>query len=320
VLGKADVQIAGYVGERIGDAASPVLGALSQPIQATRRALDRVGEMLAVYEENARLREENRRLLAWQAEAARLSVQNRALREMLKVPATEQAPAWTTARVVGDAGGPFVHSLLIDAGAERGVRKGMAALTPEGLAGRVVSVGRRRAPGPLITDFDSKIPRRRRALARPRDPGGDNGAEPPPLPADDPELRVGDLVLTSGDGGLCRRARSAGERRRRSAGRVRPFVDWSGSTPLCSSTRCRRPRRTGGPPPCRPVPAAPAGPRGRGARRCPRVDHSCAACCRRDALLAVLVDLLPLPDSAPQSLAPSLTVCVFAFWTLVRPS
>ncbi len=37
------------------------------------------------------------------------------------------------------------------------------------------------------------------------------------------------------------------------------------------------------------------------------------------ALLAVLVDLLPLPNSAPQSLAPSLTVCVFAFWTLFRP-
>lgn len=36
-------------------------------------------------------------------------------------------------------------------------------------------------------------------------------------------------------------------------------------------------------------------------------------------LLAVLVDLLPLPNPAPQSLAPLTTVCVFYFWTLYRP-
>ena len=34
---------------------------------------------------------------------------------------------------------------------------------------------------------------------------------------------------------------------------------------------------------------------------------------------AVLVDLLPLPNPAPQSLAPFTTVCVFYFWTLYRP-
>lgn len=34
---------------------------------------------------------------------------------------------------------------------------------------------------------------------------------------------------------------------------------------------------------------------------------------------AVLVDLLPLPDPGPQSLAPLTTVCVLYFWTLYRP-
>lgn len=37
------------------------------------------------------------------------------------------------------------------------------------------------------------------------------------------------------------------------------------------------------------------------------------------ALLAVLVDLMPLPDAAPGSPAPNATLCVVAFWTLVRP-
>lgn len=37
------------------------------------------------------------------------------------------------------------------------------------------------------------------------------------------------------------------------------------------------------------------------------------------ALVAVLFDLLPLPDSAPHSLAPSVTICVFAYWALLAP-
>ena len=37
------------------------------------------------------------------------------------------------------------------------------------------------------------------------------------------------------------------------------------------------------------------------------------------ALIAVGIDLLPIPSSAPQSLAPFVTVCVFAYWTLAVP-
>lgn len=37
------------------------------------------------------------------------------------------------------------------------------------------------------------------------------------------------------------------------------------------------------------------------------------------ALLAVAIDLMPLPTTAPQSLAPFVTVCVVAYWTLMAP-
>ena len=36
-------------------------------------------------------------------------------------------------------------------------------------------------------------------------------------------------------------------------------------------------------------------------------------------LLAVVLDLLPLPNTSPQSLTPFFTVCVFAYWALVSP-
>ena len=230
VLGKADLKLADYVGGSIGDLATPVLAVFGQPLLAARQGLDRFGELLAVYRENERLREENRRLLAWQAEAARLSVQNRELRDMLNIPEVERAPAWTSARVVGDAGGPFVQTFLIDAGAERGVRKGMAAVTPQGMVGRVIAVGRHSSRVLLITDYNSKIPV---TVERSGDHAvleGDNSAQPAlrflPL---NPSFQVGDLVLTSGDGGLMPAGlligRISAVDKRKVA--VTPFADWS---------------------------------------------------------------------------------------------
>ena len=64
----------------------PCCECFNRPVAAVRTGFDRVGAMLAVYDENARLREENRRLLGWQAEAAKLTVQNQALRRDAECP------------------------------------------------------------------------------------------------------------------------------------------------------------------------------------------------------------------------------------------
>ena len=157
-------------------------------------------------------------------------MQNRALRRMLNVPAADQAPAWITARVVGDSGGVFVHTLLLDAGAEQGVAVGMAAMTPQGLAGRVIDVGRRSARVLLITDFNSRIPV---VVERSGDQAilqGDNTrAAGAALPAARPDLRAGDRVLTSGRGGLLPPGLMVGQIGAVGDGdaAVRSLVDWS---------------------------------------------------------------------------------------------
>ena len=99
LLGKADMKLANLAAEHLNDAVVPVLELLNRPVAVIRTGFDRVGALLAVYDENARLREENRRLLGWQAEAAKLSVQNQALRRVLNVPPVADAPSWTTARI-----------------------------------------------------------------------------------------------------------------------------------------------------------------------------------------------------------------------------
>ncbi len=203
VLSKADLKLVRTLEEVVADGMAPVMALVREPVVAARRVAERFGRFLAVYEENARLREENRRLLEWRARAVRLEVENRGLREMLAMSAPEAAPRRTVARIVADAGGPFVQTRLIDAGSRRGVREGMAVVDERGMVGRVVQVGEESARVLLLTDFNSRIPV---VVAGSRDQAllvGDNTPYPKlrflPL---SPGFRLGDRVLTSGADGL----------------------------------------------------------------------------------------------------------------------
>lgn len=203
VLAKANEDVASALTTRIADALVPVLGALNQPIAASRRLAEVPGSWLAVREENARLREQNERLLEWQRTARRLALENEALRRMVNLATTTALPTAVSARVVADTGGAFVHTVLVDAGAAQGVVEGMAAVNRRGLVGRVIDVGERSARVLLLIDLNSRIP----VMVEPsRDQAilaGDNTDQPGLefLPIN-PHLSIGDRVVTSGRGGM----------------------------------------------------------------------------------------------------------------------
>ncbi|MGH6896819.1 MAG: rod shape-determining protein MreC [Geminicoccaceae bacterium] len=202
-VGRADVHVLERVGTTIGDVVTPVLEVLTQPVAASRRLVEGVGALIALRAENARLREQNRRLLDWQSAARQLSLENEALRQVLNYRADPGRPTAVTGRVIADAGGPFVHTVLINVGADHGVAGGMAAVNERGLVGRVIEVGRRSARVLLLTDFNSRIP----VMVEPsRDQAilaGNNTRQPAlvflPL---NPRLAVGNPVVTSGRGGV----------------------------------------------------------------------------------------------------------------------
>jgi rod shape-determining protein MreC len=203
IVGRADVDALERLGTRIADIMTPALGTLIHPITATRRLAEGVGELLALRAENARLRAENQRLLDWQSVARQLSFENAALRQVLNYRADSGRPTAVTGRVVADAGGPFVHTVLINVGTDDGVARGMAAVNERGLIGRAIDVGRRSTRVLLLTDFNSRIP----VMVEPsRDQAilaGDNSRQPTLvfLPRN-PRLAVGNLVVTSGRDGV----------------------------------------------------------------------------------------------------------------------
>jgi rod shape-determining protein MreC len=229
IIGKADVRLLEAVNTRVTDALAPVLDFVVQPINASRRLAQTVGELVALRAENVRLREQNARLLEWQSVARQLALENTALRQVLHVEAEDEHPTAVTARVVADSGGPFVQTVIVNAGTERGVVAGMAAMNERGLVGRVIEVGQRSARILLLTDFNSRVP----VMVEPsRDQAilaGDNSREPGLvfLPIN-PRLSVGDRVVTSGRGGVLPPGLAVGVVSRVVEGKVvvTPLVDW----------------------------------------------------------------------------------------------
>ncbi len=229
VIGRADPALTERVRTALADSAAPVLDLLTQPVVVARRAGEAVQNWLFLHNENARLREENERLLHWQEVARRLEQDNGNLRRLMK--ANFDPPfVFITARVVADSGGPFVRTVLMYAGERDGVSKAQAVVADVGLIGRVAEVGQRASRILLFTDLNSRIPVVAGRFDYRGVLSGDNSERPRldylPIGA---ELEVGDRVVTSGDGGVFPPGLPVGTVASIKDGvaRVQPFVDLS---------------------------------------------------------------------------------------------
>lgn len=184
------------------DTLTPIMDALARPMGAVGTVVANARDYVSLRADNEKLRADNVQLKDWQNAAAALQKENRELRALLHFK-TEPGLAYISARVIADTGGAFARGLIVTAGKVDGVREGMAAMTGDGLVGRVVEVGDWSSRVVLITDLNSRIPvaivgsGERAILA------GDNSATPKLqfLPQD-AVLASGVSVVTSGHGGV----------------------------------------------------------------------------------------------------------------------
>lgn len=202
LLSKAETIVVEKVSTLVVDVFAPIMDVLSRPAAAVNDAVKTVRGLANLREENIRLTRENERLLVWQEAARRLASQNQALQSLLDFKPGPNSQSIAT-RVIADSGGAFVRSVVVSAGDRDGVRKGQAAVSGAGLAGRVATAGHRSARILLITDINSRVPvliesSRDRAIL-----SGDNSAMPRLtfLPAN-ASIKAGDRVVTSGHGGV----------------------------------------------------------------------------------------------------------------------
>ena len=157
LLGKADALLMERLRTHATDAMAPILDALSRPMATLSEGVAEVRQLADMRAQNAELRRHKARLLEWQTVARRLEAENETLRALLNFRPAPEA-RFVTARVIGDAGGAFAHSVILNAGADAGIVKGQAAVTGDGLVGRVTDVGARSARVLLLIDINSRIP------------------------------------------------------------------------------------------------------------------------------------------------------------------
>lgn len=165
-----------------------------------------VGDLATLRERNAELEQMVASLTIENLRLSEVEAENERYRRLLDFaadrPSYDYKGAHIVGRVVSSEPGSFVQSVLIDVGSNNGIEPGMPVVTERGLVGRIVEVYSNAARVLLITDGDSSVNAmlqntRMRGILRGR-------VNQPPLmsylPPDQPVL-VGDIVVTSGEGG-----------------------------------------------------------------------------------------------------------------------
>jgi rod shape-determining protein MreC len=229
LVGKAEVVVVDRTRAAVINAAAPVLDVLSRPITSATAAYHHVAGLFDAYSENQALKAEIARLKSLEQVSAKLAAENNMLRALTRFQ-PDGALNFVSARVVGEGGGPFVRSVLINAGARDGVARGQAVIDGDGLIGRITDVGSGASRILLLTDLNSRVPvviedtRERAILA------GDN-TEQPALAYLPPDARIstGQRVVTSGSGGALPPGLPVGTVvvGRDGVPRVQPFVAWN---------------------------------------------------------------------------------------------
>lgn len=174
-----------------------------------------------IWEQNQELKRELQQMKAWKEAAVQLEQQNAKLLALNNVRLDPKLTS-VSGVVIADSGSPFRQSVLLNVGAQDGVRDGWAVMDGLGLVGRISGVGNSTARVLLLTDTSSRIPvtiqpSGQRALLT-----GDNSAAPLlDFLENDDLVRPGDQVVTSGDGGVFPAGRLVGQLTRGRDGRLR---------------------------------------------------------------------------------------------------
>jgi rod shape-determining protein MreC len=226
-LGKADLSALRNIRMGSSDFLAPVIDFVSSPIRGIETMVEGVRTVASLRAENVRLQGENDLLKRWRRRAEILESENRQLRSVTGAATIENRTP-ITARAVTAPGGGFAHTVLIAIGSEEGIVRGNPVVTADGLVGIVIDVGRAYARVLMISDINARIPVILSSSSWPGLTVGQNGQflDLQFLP-DEAQPKIGELVLTSGHGGVLPNGLPVGRVDQIEDGtiRVRPAVD-----------------------------------------------------------------------------------------------
>ena len=172
------------------------------PVRRTARMAEDFQSYQRIWEQNQELKRELQRMQVWKEAAVQLEEQNAKLLALNNVRLDPKLTS-VSGVVIADSGSPFRQSVLINVGAQDGIRDGWAVMDGLGLVGRISGLGAQTARVLLLTDTASRIPITIQPSGQRAILSGDNSAAPlVDFVENDDLVRPGDQVFSSGDGGV----------------------------------------------------------------------------------------------------------------------
>ena len=185
------------------DATAPVSGALREVTTTVTGLFSGAGNYWDAANQNAELKRDRAALMRRMVEARAILEENRQLKSALQLRERTQG-AVAAGRVVGSSFESSRRFAIISVGSSDGVRVGMPVRAPEGLIGRVIDAGSIASRVLLVTDRANIVPAR---ILRGGQPvistgRGDGTIDVRPLEVGKNPFKPGDVIITSGTGGL----------------------------------------------------------------------------------------------------------------------
>jgi rod shape-determining protein MreC len=185
------------------DVTGPVAGALHEVTATTAGVLTGAGNYWDAASQNAQLKQQNKAMLQRMVEAKAILQENRQLKATLQLREHERSTI-ATGRIVGSSFNSPRRFAILSAGSGDGVRIGMPVRSPDGLVGRIIDTGELASRVLLVSDRASIVPARllRSGIPVIAQGRGDGTIDVRPLEVGRNPFKRGDIIITSGTGGL----------------------------------------------------------------------------------------------------------------------
>lgn len=190
---------------------APVMKPMAQVSGAAEDVWDNYISLVAVRKENLALRNELKVLTSRIVAAEETVLANQRLEKLLGMKAVIKAPT-LPATVIGEDVSPWFRTLMIDKGSSDGIVEGMAVVAADGVVGQAVKVAANSSRVLLLTDHTSGIAATiQRSRARGVVKGKGEGLCSLEFTTREEDVKVGDMVITSGIGGVFAKGIPIGE-------------------------------------------------------------------------------------------------------------
>lgn len=181
---------------------SPIMKPAARVSGFFEDAWDNYINLVDVRQENLRLRDEIKGLNSRIVTAEETRLANQRLEKLLGMKSTIKIPTLPVT-VVGEDVSSWFRTLLIDRGSSSGIVEGMSVVAADGVVGQIVKVAPTSSRVLLLTDHASGIAATiQRSRARGVVKGKGEGLCSLEFTTREEDVKVGDMVITSGIGGV----------------------------------------------------------------------------------------------------------------------